>query len=416
MKNDAMEIKWNLLQKILFRFFFVYFLFITAPYQILGKSYIDCFTWVGTHFLKMHRPQLTGPSGSGDTTFNFIGEFISVSIALICCLAWGIFDYKRLNYHALIYWLKVLIRYYLAIILILYGYSKIFQLQFLPPDIVRLSGTYGDSSPMGLAWTFLGYSTPFVYFMGFLEIMGGVLLFFRQTTLLGACIATAVLINVVMINFCFDVPVKLFSSHLLIAAIFLLACNCQRLLNFFIFNKAIGQADLGPIYKKSFWRYLRFTLKSLIIFGAIVGIGYKCFQRMNESKVYFASSPLNGNYDVETFVRNNDTLDLKVTSERRWRTVIIPRHETIFITTMDDSRKKYKVFIDTNEHSLSIADMNGDSVRSHFIYCKTDSTAIDLNGYWNFDKLFIRLRLKNKKDYLLMTRGFHWINEQPFNR
>lgn len=49
--------------------------------------------------------------------------------------------------------------------------------------------------------------------------------------------AFAYLINVVVLNFSYDVPVKLYSSHLLALALFLAAPEFRRLANVFLFNR-----------------------------------------------------------------------------------------------------------------------------------------------------------------------------------
>jgi len=67
--------------------------------------------------------------------------------------------------------------------------------------------------------TFMGASTPYNVFTGASEMLAGVLLFFPTTTLLGALLAMAVMTQVVALNFCYDVPVKLFSTHLLAESI-----------------------------------------------------------------------------------------------------------------------------------------------------------------------------------------------------
>jgi len=49
---------------------------------------------------------------------------------------------------------------------------------------------------------------------------GGMLLLFRRTVTLGAIASAAALLNIVLLNFCYDVPVKLYSAHLLLMALF----------------------------------------------------------------------------------------------------------------------------------------------------------------------------------------------------
>jgi hypothetical protein len=49
--------------------------------------------------------------------------------------------------------------------------------QFPAPTQDRLMQSYGDSSPMGLLWTFMGASEPYTMFVGFAEMISGILLF-----------------------------------------------------------------------------------------------------------------------------------------------------------------------------------------------------------------------------------------------
>jgi hypothetical protein len=39
-----------------------------------------------------------------------------------------------------------------------------------------------------------------------------------------------------------------------------------------------------------------------------------------------------------------------------------------------------------------------------------------LTGTVDNDPLEIRMRRKDPSEFLLVNRGFHWINELPFNR
>jgi hypothetical protein len=49
-----------------------------------------------------------------------------------------------------------------------------------------------------------------------------------------------------MINLSYDVPVKLFASHLLFACLFLLALDAPRLLDFFVFNRPATAGSVRP--------------------------------------------------------------------------------------------------------------------------------------------------------------------------
>ena len=74
-------------------------------------------------------------------------------------IIWSLVDHKRPAYS----WLKKLLitytRYYLALIILSYVLFKIMPTQFDEPSARMLVQMYGESSPMGLLWSFMGYST-----------------------------------------------------------------------------------------------------------------------------------------------------------------------------------------------------------------------------------------------------------------
>jgi hypothetical protein len=63
--------------------------------------------------------------------------------------------------------------------------------------------------------------------------------------------SVGVLSNVVALNFSYDVPVKLFSSHLLGMALFLLIPDARRLVNVFFLNRPTQPVPLKPLFGKT---------------------------------------------------------------------------------------------------------------------------------------------------------------------
>src|SRR5206468_13028965 len=118
-----------------------------------------------------------------------------------------------------------------------YGFVKVFPSQFQAIAASRLTMTVGDQSHMLLAWNFMGYSVVMQRLMGSLEVIAGFLLLFRRTTTLGAILSTAVFSFVVMMDFCFNVPVRLLSSHLLLISVLLVLTDGRRLMNVFVLNR-----------------------------------------------------------------------------------------------------------------------------------------------------------------------------------
>ena len=178
------------------------------------------------------------PTGSGDTWADYVLSFDLLVISALATIVWSLLDRRRLAYPRLLDALRTLVRVVLGTTLVFYGLAKVFWTQFPPPDGESLLRAYGDSSPMGLLWTFMGYSYGYNLFTGIVECLG-VLLFWRRTALLGALVAAATMTQVFVLNLCFDVPVKLYSLHLLLMAVWLTLPDLRRLADFFLFHRAV---------------------------------------------------------------------------------------------------------------------------------------------------------------------------------
>src|SRR5262249_51191039 len=150
----------------------------------------------------------------------------------------------------------------LAVTMFSYGFVKVFPLQFRPPTFARLIEPFGEFSPMGVLWSFMGVSKAYTIFSGAAEVIGGSFLLLRRTTTLGALVSGAVLLNIATMNFCYDVPVKLSSVHLLSMAILLLAPDLRRLFDMMVRNRPAGAADLAtPSFAGRRTRLAAFTVQ-----------------------------------------------------------------------------------------------------------------------------------------------------------
>ena len=130
------------------------------------------------------------------------------------------------------------LRLYLIGELFSYGLDKVFPNQFSPLGPDHLSQTFGESSASGFLWAFMGYSTPYIIFAGLGETVAGILLCFRRTVTLGALIGVATMSNVVMLNFAYDVGVKLHSSFYLLGLLYLALPDLRRLFDVLVRNRA----------------------------------------------------------------------------------------------------------------------------------------------------------------------------------
>lgn len=431
MSNDVgNSTPWHLSTRILFRFFFLYFVLYVLPFPLTAIPFLPVpdfmiaawtplIKWVAGHILNLEYEISVLPNGSGDTTWNYVQVLTISLISSAGTLIWSIADRRRRDYNEMFYWLTVGLRYYVGVTLIGYGFVKIVQTQFpLIPE--RLLRSYGNSSPMGLLWTFMSFSPAYNFFTGAAEALGGLLLFFRPTKMIGALLSLGVLSNIVMLNFTYDVPVKLLSTHLLVMTFFLLIPDLSRLIDFFLLNKAI-------LPRQSVYAIRKKNLKMGYLIGKtafVVGVIASNVIAVNR---YYTSlhpdkrvrSPFGGVYEVDTHIVNTDTLPRIENDTRRWKKITVAwspylARETVAIEYMDNAQITSYLLCDTANHMLKF--VSGDSSTIYNFKYERDGHLLALKGtVYAADSIHLSMR-KMENDLPLLSRGFHWINETPYNK
>jgi uncharacterized membrane protein YphA (DoxX/SURF4 family) len=407
---------WSLAQRIGFRFAFAYFFLYALPengrVSILGlipglasaytKLWHAICPWIAIHMFHLSGQRTTYfPTGSGDTTLAYIENLVYVILALAGMLVWSILDRKRMEYRTLHSWLRLWLRYSLAFTLFGYGFAKIFPLQFQPPRFSKLIQPYGEFSPMGVLWNFMGSSIAYTMFAGAAEALGGLLLLFRRTTTLGALVSFGVMANVVALNFCYDVPVKLYSTNLLIMAAFLAAGDAKRLINVFLLNRSTSPVSLEPPRFQRVWMH-RATVAFWVLFvgfelcSQIIGgwSGYK--------QTYLSARPaLYGLYEVATFDH--------ISNQSPWQKI---EFQPTYVSIRREDNSVVGYGVDYLEKESKVVLNKLDTL----VWSRPEPSRLTLKGNVDGHPISMELRQIDPSKFRLISRGFHWINEFPFNR
>ena len=428
MENLSAYPNWSPTKKIAFRFVFIFFtLFIlinnnaTFPFWDVIFSYptelLHTFIpWIGKNILALPYEITAFPDGSGDTTYDYVVLFTEAVVAALGTAVWSIADKKRAHYMVLFYWLSVAVRFYVGLMLINYGLFKILKLQFPSPSLYRLSQPYGDSSPMGLAWTFLGFSKGYNYFMGIAEI-AAVFLLFRRTLTFGAIITLMTTLNVMAVNYFFDIPVKIVSTALVVFTLFLLLDNITRLWKFFFTSNAVALDVIkAPMLKHKWLRIVKVTCKALVIGYAFIYASIMLIELSNEYGENAPKPALYGMYEVDVFIRNNDTIQPSTSDSLRWKQLFIEYEGYAQIRRASSKSSWLSTRPDTVSHKIEFKDLNDTTQSYTFAYEVKSPNKLNLKGRVNLDSVSVFMTRKTADDFILMNRGFHWINEQPFNR
>lgn len=89
-----------------------------------------------------------------------------------------------------------------------------------------------EMTGMELMWAFYGYSKPFALTIGALEIIGGFLILFKKTRLIGCIFTSTILINIILQDYFYDVHMGALKAALLYQSIllFILWLNRERVI------------------------------------------------------------------------------------------------------------------------------------------------------------------------------------------
>jgi uncharacterized membrane protein YphA (DoxX/SURF4 family) len=427
-QTNSFTSSWSHTRKIFFRLAFLFFtLYIFfnpnagVPFsELIFDQYIKPFhlfiPWVGKHVLHLPYDIVNFNNGSGDTTYDLLIYVMIVVLSVLGCVVWSLLDRRRASYDTLSYWLVTLVRYYFAFTMLSYGFAKWFKLQFTFPSLYGLQEAYGDSSPMHLAWSFLGYSKGYNYFMGFAETASGLLLLSRKTLRIGAIVSLVVAVNIMAINYCFDVCVKLMSTILVIMAVYLLYQYREHHFNFFFLNRPCdADSSRRPLFSRR-WVGITLILFKYVLLVSFLGTNLYGITTGMKKYHFGEQPPLYGIYDVRSFVKNRDTLAPLTTDTMRWRKLTVDGNQYSSIRMMNDTTRGYIFRPDTVNRQIVMMRRQDTSHKSYLGYAFTGKDSLVLQGKWFNDSIRVILKRQDINRFLLVNRGFHFINEVPFNK
>lgn len=372
--------------------------------------------WTAKHVFRVATAPNYADTGSGDTLFDWVSLCCLLVIAVLGTAAWTVLDRECKRHDAVARWFRVGIRICLAGQMIVYGLSKVIPLQMSFPNLYRLVEPYGNLSPMGVLWASIGASPAYEIFAGCAELLGGILLIFPRTTTFGALICLADMTQVFMLNMTYDVPVKLLSFHLILLSLVLLAPDFSRLLRFFFMNEvteAPRDWDLFPTRKAN-----RTALAVQILVGASL-IASNLYGNLNAWYKHGGGSPktpLYGIWDIEQLVTDGKVREPLTTDTERWRRVIFEFQTATAFQKMDDSLVWYFVALNSKDQTLTFTKRTEKNWRANFTYKRGPGDHLEMDGTVDGRATHMVLHLKDRNQFLLVSRGFHWISEVPFNR
>jgi hypothetical protein len=272
-------------------------------------------------------------------------------------------------------------------------------------------------------------------------MLAGLLLCTRRTTLLGALVTFGVMLNVAALNFCYDVPVKLFSCHLLLMSLFLMAPDLPWMVRVFLLGRSGVPRGYTPLVRRPWLERTLFVVRPIVVFTFLGVTLYDNYQKSKRFGDQAPEPPLFGLWEVEEFILDGKVRPPLMTDAGRWQRMTFnkafsfrkskPSKPRIGITNMPG---KYvlsgAIEVDEEKQTITLnspgASPGGTTTSTVHVlkYREVEPEVIELEGEVAFfadgklgpKQVKARLRHYGKEKFLLSNRGFHWINEMPYNQ
>ncbi len=379
-----------------FRFCFVYFSLYIFFTQMLGSLFLlpvgelpefgalfpmrNLVTAVARYVFRIERALVVTNSGSGDKVYDWVQVFCLLGLAFIFTAAWA--ARRRPLSEKLVKWFRLVVRFAVGSTMISYGMVKAIPLQMPAPSLARLLEPFGNFSPMGVLWYSVGASRPYEIFAGCAELLTGALLFLPRTATLGALICLADAIQIFTLNMTYDVPVKLFSFHLILFSLFLLAPEVSRLLSVLVLDRPAAPSPQPPLFSSR--RRNRMAAVGQSVFGAYL-IGLNLYSAVQGWRLYGGGapkSPLYGIWDVVQMSIDGQLRSPLVTDHDRFRRVVFQTPTSMSFQRMDDSLVPYTTAIDLGAGSLKLTKASDKSFSAVWSFHRPTPEKLSLEGTW----------------------------------
>jgi len=427
---------WNLAKRVSFRFCFTYLGLFCIFTEILGEILGGLFPlpnfffpplatmwpmrqivfWTATHIFRIAHPLVYADSDSGDKTFDWIATFCLLMLAVLATVIWSVLDRRRDNYVTLYKWFRLFIRFALAAEMFTYGLAKAVPQQMPFPFLTRFVEPFGDFTQLGVLWNSIGASPAYEIVTGCAETLGGILLMVPRTTTLGALLCLADLTQVFILNMTYDVPVKLLSFHLILMALFVLAPELPRLVNFFLLNRSVGPSTQPQLFSMRRANHLATAAQIALGIYLIAMLLYGSWTTWNAFGGGRTKSPFYGIWNVDQFVIDGQLHPPLLTDNTRWRRLIFDFPTSVNFQGVDDSFTGYGAAINAKDKTIALTKTNDKDWKAQFTFERPTQNELVLDGQMDNHTIHMQLQLIDLQKYSLVNRTFHWIAEYAFDR
>lgn len=223
------------------------------------------------------------------------------------------------------HWVTLGVRLLLMVCFLAYASAKFLGAQFVTSGIT-LDRPVGELSGIELTWVYFGYSPLYSWFVALGQATAAVLLAFDRTARLGAAVLLPITVNIVVVNFGFDIgpDTQLASVVLLVLNLFLIACDLSA------WKRVLwDETAADPARPRSLNNWVPTLVRVVFVLTVAGGIWWLMSRLTQENQ---PETPVSGDWAVVTA-----TVDGQLTNDPAlgggWRKVCFEHHGRFGVRT-----------------------------------------------------------------------------------
>jgi hypothetical protein len=238
--------------------------------------------------------------------------------------------------------------------------------------------------------------------------------------------------NVFMLNMSYDVGVKLFSFHLLMMSVFLIAPDMRRLANYFVLRRPIEFVPDEPLIKSRAWNRLIIVAQVACVCYLGAGEFRDASQWVEGRHQRQLANPYYGIWAVKEFALNGESRPPLATDSSRWQSVVFDQPDSwdgkdgLMIQFMDGQRRLFFTSPDSAKHVLKLQRLDDNRTSNSALRGllpplpfstelrieSSEPNNVTIQG--EFDGQQVRAVLERKQStFPIFNSGFHWTHVTP---
>jgi hypothetical protein len=127
-------------------------------------------------------------------------------------------------------------------------------------------------------------------------------------------------------------------------------------------------------------------------------------------------SALYGIWNVEQMSVDGQVRPPLLTDQARWRRVVFDFSTFTQFQRPDDTFTGFGSSISDTDKTLTLTKPADKNWKATFTFVRPAPDQLVLDGAMDGHKIRLQLKLQDRDKFTLVNRGFHWINEYPFQR